>query len=151
MCCGRSSFFWLCSYWANCDPQNLIIPPCSPIWCYFSFISVAVERLRCVSASWVDLNEDNFVSAGIINTRTTLIRCLLRLQWNPSKTDTIGTNDCVRYSKGVLSSGLVVDHAPPIIAANYDKARRKRPYWWEFCRLTASRQELETFRLYCSS
>ena len=45
------------------------------------------------------------------------------IQWNPSKTDTIGTNDCVRYSKGVLSSGLVVDHAPPIIAANYDKAR----------------------------
>ena len=28
------------------------------------------------------------------------------IQWNPSKTDTIGTDDCVRYSKGVLSSGV---------------------------------------------
>ena len=30
----------------------------------------------------VDPNEDNFVSAGIINTRTTLIGCLLRLEPN---------------------------------------------------------------------
>ena len=29
-----------------------------------------------------------------------------KLQWNPSKTDTVGTNDFVRCSKGVLSSGV---------------------------------------------
>ena len=43
-----------------------------------SFQAVAIERLWCVCAvAGVDPNEDNFVSAGIINTRTTLIGCLL--------------------------------------------------------------------------
>ena len=45
------------------------------------------------------------------------------LQWNPSKTDTIGTNDFVHCSEVSLAKGLVIDHAPPTIAANYDKAR----------------------------
>ena len=47
--------------------------------------------------------------------------CLV--QWNPSKTDTIGTNDFVRCSEVSLAQGLVVDHAPPTITA-----RRKRLY-----------------------
>ena len=46
-----------------------------------------------------------------------------KIQWNPSKTDTIGTNNFVRCSKVSLARGLVVDHAPPTIAASYDKAR----------------------------
>ena len=53
------------------------------------------------------------------------------LQWNPSKTDTIGTKNFVRYSEVSLAQGLVVDHAPPTIAASYDKARlwmMKQPY-----------------------
>ena len=45
------------------------------------------------------------------------------LQWNPSKTDTIGTNDFVLCSEVSLAQGLVVDHVLPTIAANYDKAR----------------------------
>ena len=44
------------------------------------------------------------------------------LQWNPSKADTIGTKIFVRYSKVFLAQGLVVDHAPPTIAASYDEA-----------------------------
>ena len=47
---------------------------------------------------------------------------LLILQWNPSKADTIGTKNFVRCSEVSLAQGLVVDHAPPIIAASYDKA-----------------------------
>ena len=44
------------------------------------------------------------------------------IQWNPSKVDTIRTKHFVRYSKVSLAQGLVVDHAPPTIAASYDKA-----------------------------
>ena len=36
----------------------------------------------------VDPNPDNFVSAGIVNTRTTLIGCLLRLE--PNKETKVG-------------------------------------------------------------
>ena len=44
------------------------------------------------------------------------------IQWNPSKADTIGTKKFVRYSEVSLAQGLVVEHAPPTIAASYDKA-----------------------------
>ena len=43
------------------------------------------------------------------------------LQWNPSKADTIGTKKFVRCSEVSFAQGLVVDHAPPTIAASYDK------------------------------
>ena len=46
----------------------------------------------------------------------------LTVQWNPSKADTIGTKTFVRCSEVSLAQGLVVDHAPPTIAASYDKA-----------------------------
>ena len=46
----------------------------------------------------------------------------LKLQWNPSKVDTIGTENFVRCSEVSLALGLVVDHAPPTIIASYDKA-----------------------------
>ena len=45
------------------------------------------------------------------------------IQWNSSKADTIGTNNFDRCSKVSLAQGLVVDHAPPSIAASYDKAQ----------------------------
>ena len=35
------------------------------------------------------------------------------IQWNPSKTDIIGTKDFVLYYEVSLAQGLVVDHAPP--------------------------------------
>ena len=44
------------------------------------------------------------------------------IQWNPSKADTIGTKNLVRYSEVSLAQGLVVDHAPLTISASYDKA-----------------------------
>ena len=40
----------------------------------------------------------------------------------PSKADTIVTKNFVRCSEVSLAQGLVVDHAPPTIAARYDKA-----------------------------
>ena len=51
-----------------------------------------------------------------------LIKLCLRIWWNHSKADTIGTNDLVHCSEVSLAQGLVVDHAPPTIAASYDKA-----------------------------
>ena len=52
-----------------------------------------------------------------------LYSCIqLHIQWNPSKADTIGTKNFVRCSEVSLAQGLVVDHAPPTIAASYDKA-----------------------------
>ena len=36
--------------------------------------------------------------------------------------DTIGTKNFVCRSEVSLAQGLVVDHAPPTIAASYDKA-----------------------------
>ena len=45
----------------------------------------------------VDPNEDNFVSAGIINTRTTLIGCLMRLEPNKD-TKISGQTPCTHYS-----------------------------------------------------
>ena len=47
---------------------------------------------------------------------------LIQIQWNPSKADTIGTKNFVRCSEVSFAQGLVVDHAPPTIAASYDKA-----------------------------
>ena len=47
---------------------------------------------------------------------------IIIIQWNPSKADTIGTKNFVRCSEVSLAQGLVVDHAPPTIAASYDKA-----------------------------
>ena len=44
------------------------------------------------------------------------------IQWNPSKTDTIGTNDFVCHSEVSLAQGVVIDHARPTITASYDKA-----------------------------
>ena len=44
------------------------------------------------------------------------------VQWNPSKTDTIGAKDFVLDSEVSLARGLVVDHTPPTIIANHDKA-----------------------------
>ena len=40
----------------------------------------------------------------------------------PSKTDTIGTNNFVRCSEVSLAQGLVVDHAHPTIVASYRMA-----------------------------
>ena len=48
------------------------------------------------------------------------------LQWNPSRTDTIGTKDFVVNNKVSLAQRLVVDHAPPTIMASYDKATMKK-------------------------
>ena len=45
------------------------------------------------------------------------------LQWNPSITDTTGTKDFVLYSKVSFAQGVIVDHAPLIIVANYAEAR----------------------------
>ena len=58
----------------------------------------------------------------IILVQDDLLWYSLIIQWNPSKTDTIGTNNFVHCSKVSLAQGLVVDHAPPTIAASYDKA-----------------------------
>ena len=44
------------------------------------------------------------------------------VQWNPSKTDSIVTNDFVGCNEVSLAQGLVVDYAPPTIAASCDKA-----------------------------
>ena len=44
------------------------------------------------------------------------------IQWNPSKADTIGTKNFVCCSEVSLAQGVVVDLAPPTIAASYDKA-----------------------------
>ena len=44
------------------------------------------------------------------------------LQWNPSKADTIGTKIFVHCSEVSLAKGLAIDHAPPTVAASYDKA-----------------------------
>ena len=49
----------------------------------------------------------------------------MHVQWNPSKTDTIGIKTFVRYSAVSFAQGLVADHAPspfPIIA-NCDRTR----------------------------
>ena len=43
------------------------------------------------------------------------------IQWSPSKTDTIGTNNFVCCSEVSLAQGLVVDHALPTIVVSYDK------------------------------
>ena len=46
-----------------------------------------------------------------------------QIQWNPSKADTIGTKNFVHCNEVSLAQAQVrVDHAPPIIAARYDKA-----------------------------
>ena len=47
----------------------------------------------------------------------------VHVQWKPSKADTIGTKNFVCCSEVSLAQGLVVDHAPPTIAASYDEAR----------------------------
>ena len=46
----------------------------------------------------------------------------MHVEKNPSKADTIGTKNFVRCSKVSLAQGLVVDRAPPTIAASYDEA-----------------------------
>ena len=46
----------------------------------------------------------------------------LIVKWNCSKIDTIGTKDFVLYIEMSLAQGLVVDHAPPTVMANHDKA-----------------------------
>ena len=46
----------------------------------------------------VDPNADNFVSAGIINTRSTLIGCLLRLEPN-KETKVSHTHKCADNNK----------------------------------------------------
>ena len=48
---------------------------------------------------------------------------IILIQWNPSKVETIGTKNFVCCSEVSLAQGLVVDHAPPTVAANYDKAQ----------------------------
>ena len=40
----------------------------------------------------------------------------------PSKADTIETKNFIRCSEVSLAQGLVVDHAPPTVAASYDQA-----------------------------
>ena len=73
----------------------------------------------------------------------------LYTQWNPSKADTIETKNFVCCREMSLAQGLVVDNAPPTIAASYDKAllwtTKKRPYWWEICQLTAFKLEFEIY------
>lgn len=45
------------------------------------------------------------------------------IQWNPSITDTTGTEDFVLYSKVSFAQGVIVDHAPLTVDANYAGAR----------------------------
>ena len=52
----------------------------------------------------------------------TLRQLSFPIQWNPSKTDTIGTNDFVCHIEVSLAQGVVIDHARPTITATYDKA-----------------------------
>ena len=44
----------------------------------------------------------------------------MRLQWNPSKVDTIGSEGFVLYSEVSVAQGLVAGHAPVLIVSNYD-------------------------------
>ena len=53
----------------------------------------------------VDPNEDNFVSVWIINTRTTLIGCLLRLEHNKEKRYVISNMRIERERQGSLDRG----------------------------------------------
>ena len=48
---------------------------------YF-FLPLQLKGYGVSVITGVDPNTDNFVSAGIINTRTTLIGCLMRLEPN---------------------------------------------------------------------
>ena len=51
----------------------------------FSLLPLSLFQLKGYGVSvltGVDPNADNFVSAGIVNTRSTLIGCLLRLEPN---------------------------------------------------------------------
>lgn len=52
--------------------------------CYVQLIGVGVSVL-----SGVDPNPENFVSAGILNTKNVLIGCLLRLEPNIDKKVTL--------------------------------------------------------------
>ena len=45
------------------------------------------------------------------------------IQWNPSITDTTGTKDFVLYSEVSFAQGVIADHAPLTIVANYAGAR----------------------------
>ena len=47
----------------------------------------------------------------------------LRVQWNPSIMDTTGTKNFVLYSEVSFAQGVIVDHAPLTIVANYAGAR----------------------------
>ena len=47
----------------------------------------------------------------------------MALQWNPSITDTTGTNNFVLYSEVSFAQGVIVDHAPLAIVASYAGAR----------------------------
>ena len=79
------------------------------------------------------------------------------IQWNPSKTDTIGTNNFVHCSEVSLAQGLVVNHAPPTIAASYDKVWLLYGicYWgslqWMYCNwsLWKYNPDIQNCPLYC--
>ena len=86
---------------------------------------VQYSTIESVCTKIVLSNCSTKISSNIPRPKVFVPKHVLLLQWNPSKTDTIGTNDFVRCSKVSLAQGLVVDHAPPIIAANYDCGRRK--------------------------
>ena len=60
----------------------------------------------------------------LLTTKYAFTWCIFAgIQWNPSKTNTIGTKDFVLYNEVSLAQGLVVDHTPPTIVASHDKAR----------------------------
>ena len=61
----------------------------------------------------------------------------------PSKADTIGTKNFVHCSEVSLAQGLVVDHAPPTIAASYDQALLWKAK--KTVQLTAPKQDFETY------
>ena len=45
------------------------------------------------------------------------------VQWNPSITDTTGTKGFVLHSEVSFAQGVIVDHAPLTVVANYAEAR----------------------------
>ena len=45
------------------------------------------------------------------------------VQWSPSIMDTTGTKDFVLYNEVSFAQGVIVDHAPLTIVANYAGAR----------------------------
>ena len=52
-----------------------------------------------------------------------IINRQIAIQWNPSKTHHWDQRFCPQYSKVYFAQGVVFDHAPLTILANYDEGR----------------------------